>query len=443
MKYLLEQGAHVLAPLEQRGYPAYLVGGSVRDALMGRPIHDLDVTTAAQPHQVKDVFPQLRALDTGLQHGTITLLTQTGAVEVTTFRSEQGYSDHRHPSGVTFTASLEEDLSRRDFTMNALALGLDGLHDPFHGAADIAHNLIRCVGDPETRFTEDALRMLRGLRFASTLGFSIEAETAAAIHRCAPLLTHISTERITSELVRLLCGAHVGQVLLQFHDVMTQIIPQLAPMVGFDQHTHYHSFDVYTHTVHTVEGVPPTSVLRLAALFHDIAKPQTFHLDEAGVGHFYRHAAIGAPLTQDILRQMRLPNSIIDQIVPLVKYHGLTRDTPLNKLPKLIAKLGEEGFFQLLALDQADSCAKHPHSSPEDGNWAEIGRVAREFLDTAPCLTLADLAVSGHDAMAAGLQGRAIGIALQALLGQVVDGRLENTREQLLPPLQQMSLKSI
>lgn len=435
MQDLLTQSAPILEKLKQSGYPGYLVGGSVRDALMGRPIHDLDMTTAALPHEVKEIFSSFRAIDTGLLHGTITLLTEIGPVEITTFRTDGTYTDHRRPDQVQFTTSLEEDLSRRDFTMNAIALGLDGLHDPFHGQSDIQNRIIRCVGDAETRFTEDALRILRGLRFAATLGFSIAPETAVAIHRCAPLLAHVSAERRTVELISLLCGDFMEEILLEYSDVITTIIPELASTIGFDQRTHYHSFDIYTHIVRTVKGVPPTPVLRLAALLHDIAKPQTFRLDEQGVGHFYRHAALGAPIAQDILKRLRLPNATIQQIVPLVALHGLTRDTPIPKLPKLIAKLGEEGFFNLLSLDCADSCAKHPHSAPSDGNWLEIAQAARTFLDTKPCLTAQDLTVNGQDAMAAGLSGKEIGIALQSILNHVLDGQLENQREPLLEAL--------
>lgn len=435
MGELLGEIQQILQKLENSGCPAYLVGGGVRDALMGRAIHDYDIATAATPDQVKGVFPEFRIIDTGLKHGTVTLLTEIGGVEITTFRTESTYSDHRRPDGVQFTSNLIDDLSRRDFTMNAIALGLDGLHDPFNGQLDIEKGIIRCVGDPTTRFSEDALRILRGLRFSATLGFQIEPDTAAAIHGCAPLLSHVSRERIRDELVRLLCGVFAGRILLDYADVITQMIPELAPAVGFQQHTHYHSFDVYTHIVKTVEGVPPTPVLRLAALLHDIAKPQTFRLDEAGVGHFYRHAAIGAPVAEEVLRRLRLSNGEIQQIVPLVQYHGLTRDTPIPKLPKLIARLGETGFFNLLALDKADSGAKHPPNlCPDDGHdiWDEIEAAARSFLATKPPLTVSDLAVDGNDAMNFGLTGREIGLALSHLLSQILDDKLENNRESLL-----------
>ncbi len=432
MEELLEKVRPILQKLVDAGYPSYLVGGSVRDILMGRTVHDFDITTAATPNQVKSVYSDFRIIDTGLQHGTVTLLSEVGGVEITTFRTEATYSDHRRPDGVHFTTSLADDLSRRDFTMNAIALGLDGLHDPYGGQTDIQNRIIRCVGDPTTRLSEDALRILRALRFSATLGFQIEASTAAAIRSCTPLLIHVSQERIRDELVRLLCGEFAGKILLDYPDVITQIIPELAPTVGFQQRTHYHSFDVYTHIVRAVEGVPPTPVLRLAALLHDIAKPQTFRLDEKGVGHFYRHANLGAPVAEEILRRLRLPNATIQQVIPLVKYHGLTRDTPIPKLPKLIAKLGEEGFFNLLALDRADSGAKHPHSTLFDENWDEIESAARDFLATEPPLTVRDLAVGGNDAMELGLVGQEIGLALNHLLSQVLDNQLKNQREDLL-----------
>lgn len=436
MEALLRQVTHILIPLSQAGYPAYLVGGAVRDALMGCPCHDLDVTTSATPEEVKAVFSHLSVIETGIAHGTVTVLFPQGGVEITTFRTEAGYSDHRRPDTVSYSTSLDDDLSRRDFTMNAIALGFDGICDPYGGQQDIENHLIRCVGDPNLRFQEDALRMLRGLRFAATLGFQIEATTAKAIHQNAHLLSHVSAERIATELLKLLCGQYVGKFLTDFPDVMTIIIPELTPSVGFDQRTHYHSYDIYHHVVRTVEWVSPTPVLRLAALLHDIAKPQTFRLDDRGVGHFFGHAIEGAVVAEGILRRLKLSNQVISQVIPLVKLHGLTRDTPLNKLPRLISKLGEEGFFNLLDLDRADSCAKHPHSSPEDGNWDEIYRVAREFLDTKPCLTLADLTVNGNDAMSLGLSGRQIGQALNQLLAEIIDGKLENQREILLKKLE-------
>ncbi len=436
MEPLLQQSQPILAPLSQAGYTAYLVGGAVRDALMGCPCHDLDVTTSATPEEVKAVFSHLSVIETGIAHGTVTVLFPLGGVEITTFRTETGYADHRRPDSVSYSTSLDDDLSRRDFTMNAIALGFDGIHDPFGGQQDIENHIIRCVGNPNLRFQEDALRMLRGLRFAATLGFQIETATAEAIHQNAHLLSHVSAERIATELIKLLCGQYVGKILTDFPDVMTIIIPELTPSLGFDQRTHYHSYDIYHHVVRTVEWVSPTPVLRLAALLHDIAKPQSFSLDEHGVGHFFGHAIEGAVVAEEILRRLKLSNQIINQVIPLVKLHGLTRDTPLNKLPRLISKLGEEGFFNLLDLDRADSCAKHPHSSPEDGNWDEIYCVAREFLDTKPCLTLGDLTVNGNDAMAVGLSGRQIGQALNQLLSEIIDGKLENQRGILLKKLE-------
>ncbi len=439
MDQILAEVRWILQKLLNAGYPGYLVGGGVRDALMGRPVHDYDITTAATPDQIKAVFSEYRMLDTGLKHGTVTLLSDVGMVEITTFRLEAGYSDFRRPDRVEFTENLFDDLARRDFKMNAIALGLEGLHDPYGGQQDIQNKIICCVGDAETRFREDALRILRGLRFAATLGFQIEERTAKAIHKCAPLLAHISAERIRDEFIPLLCGDFAGDILLDYSDIVGEIIPELAPSIGFQQHTHYHSFDVYTHTVRTVEGVPPTPILRLAALLHDVAKPQTFRLDQDGVGHFYRHAAIGAPVAEEILRRLRLSNSDIQKITPLVKYHGLTRDTPIPKLPKLIAKLGQEAFFHLLALDKADSGAKHPPTQcPDDGDqiWQEIELAARDFLATTPPLTVRDLAVGGDDAMNLGLSGREIGLALSHLLGQVLENKLANHREDLLTALE-------
>ena len=294
----------VLGTLEAAGYEAWCVGGCVRDTLLGRVPGDWDVTTSAMPEETMAVFGK-RAFPTGLQHGTVTVRTHHEAIEVTTYRVDGEYRDHRRPDSVTFTRSLEEDLRRRDFTVNAMAMSLRGeLRDPFGGQMDLKNSVLRCVGEPDRRFGEDALRILRGLRFAATLGFTIEQETAESIHRSRNDLKDIAVERIQVELFKLLSGRNAAEILRQFPDVIGVFWPEVLPMVGFDQCNHHHCYDVWEHTLRAVEAVPCDPILRCAMLLHDIGKPACFTMDEAGVGHFYGHGAISRELADGMLRRL-------------------------------------------------------------------------------------------------------------------------------------------
>ena len=284
-----------LARLHDAGYEAYIVGGCVRDRIMGREPKDYDITTSALPEQTAAVFAGERIIETGMKHGTVTVLLDGEPLEITTFRIDGTYSDSRHPDAVTFTPSLREDLARRDFTMNAMAYSSEtGLVDPFGGQADIAAKYIRCVGDPDLRFREDALRILRALRFSSVLGFPIEPETDGAARYLCLLLKKISAERVFSELKQLLCGPDVRRVLLDYAGVLGAVLPEILPMQGFDQRNPHHCYDILEHTAAAVEAMPPEPALRLAALLHDVGKPECFFTDEDGVGHFYGHPKAGA-----------------------------------------------------------------------------------------------------------------------------------------------------
>jgi tRNA nucleotidyltransferase (CCA-adding enzyme) len=272
--------ARVLTELEAKGFQAFCVGGCVRDCLLGRVPEDWDVTTSALPEQTMALFGQ-QAVPTGLRHGTVTVVSGGKGVEVTTFRVDGTYGDNRHPDSVTFTRSLPEDLARRDFTVNAMAMDLRGcIQDPWGGQADLERRCLRCVGEPERRFREDALRVMRGLRFSAVLGFDLEEETAAALVRCRELLRHIAAERLREELVKLLCGPQAAQVLRRWPQVVEVILPEIGPLVGFDQHNRHHCYDVWEHTLHVLDAVEPVPVLRCAALFHDMGKPECFALDE-------------------------------------------------------------------------------------------------------------------------------------------------------------------
>ena len=358
-------------------------------------------------------------------------------VEVTAFRKEGTYSDHRHPDRVEYTSRLEEDLARRDFTVNAMAWDRSGLIDPFGGQADLAAGVIRCVGEPDRRFQEDALRVLRGLRLAAQLDFRLEGETAAAIRRNTPLLSYVAWERIQAEFLRLLCCPGAERILLDFPETVCQIVPELTPAVGFDQKNPHHCYDVYTHSVKALGRVRPEPALRLAALLHDAGKPACFSLDEQGVGHFYGHEGESARLAEQAAARLRLDRRTQERVVTLAARHGLQIEATPKVVRRWLQRLGPDLFFDLLELERADGMACAPRPAPEPDRCAQAEAMAREILDQKPCLTLKELAVNGRDALAAGLSGPAVGRALNRLLDQVAAGDLPNDRAVLLPLLNQ------
>lgn len=430
---LPSQVLDALDRLHQAGYEAWIVGGCVRDLLLGRVPTDYDITTSALPPQTKEVFRDRRVVETGIRHGTVTLLEGGMPLEITTYRVDGTYSDARHPDGVTFTTSLREDAARRDFTVNAMAYapGL-GLRDYFGGQEDLARRLIRAVGDPDRRFQEDALRVLRAIRFASVLDFALEEETAAAARRQAAGLQKVSAERVFQELSKLLCGPKAGQVLLAYPDILGQVIPELLPMVGFDHRNCHHCYDVYTHTAVAVDHVPPQLPLRLAMLLHDIGKPDTFSLGEDGQGHFYGHPRRSVELAEGILLRLRAPKKLREQVLTLVRYHDAQIEEDPARLRRWLHKLGPEGFFALLAIQRGDAAGQAPAYCTRIERADRLESQARALLAQTPCLTLADLAVNGHDLLQLGYRGPALGRALQRLLEEVLAGRLANEKAALL-----------
>ena len=428
----------VLARLEQAGFAAYAVGGCVRDTLLQRVPEDWDVTTAARPEQVAALFAG-QCIPTGLPHGTVTVRQDGLPIEVTTFRADGPYSDHRRPDAVRFSRSLAEDLCRRDLTVNAMAMDRRGVVTDLHGGReDLRRGMLRCVGEPDRRFDEDALRIMRTLRFAAVLGFSVEAETAAALRRKAPLLADIAAERLLSEMDRLLCGSHVLPVLLAYPDVLGSFLPELLPCVGLDQRNRHHCYDVWEHTAHAVAAVPPEPVLRWAMLLHDIGKPACFTVDQQGVGHFYGHPKVSAALAEEMCRRLRMDKRTAREIVTLVQWHD--RDIPRTEkaIAHAVHRLGEGTLRRLLAVKRADNLAQHPAYR---GRLAEIDK-AEALLDgllaKQACFSLRELAVNGNDLLALGLSGPAVGRTLEALLAQVLDGALPNEREALLAQAQKM-----
>lgn len=419
--------------LHGAGYEAWVVGGCVRDFLLGQPPKDFDVTTSALPEETKAVFADCRVIETGIRHGTVTVLLKGEPLEITTYRVDGGYSDARHPDGVTFTRSLREDAARRDFTMNAMAYapGL-GLRDFFGGRVDVQNAQIRALGNPEIRFQEDALRILRGLRFSSELGFSLELATEQAARREAGRISGLSAERIAAELDKLLRGKDVGRVLHAYPDILGNAIPELLPMVGFDQRNHHHCYDLLLHTAAAVDHVPPQSALRWAALLHDVGKPRCFALGEDGEGHFYGHAKESTAMTGEILQRLRLPKNLRETVETLVRYHDSVIEEDPRSVRRWLNRLGEETFFALLDLQRGDTAALAPAYRARQAHFDRLEAMARSILDEAPCLQLRDLAVNGHDLMAEGLRGKEIGQTRTFLLDQVLEGAVPNEKEPMM-----------
>ena len=432
MENLPESVREVLGRLEAAGHEAWCVGGCVRDLLLGRTPEDWDVTTSALPEETMALFGD-RALPTGLRHGTVTVRAGGEGVEVTTYRLDGAYRDHRRPERVAFTRSLEADLQRRDFTVNAMALGLDGeLRDPFGGRADLAGRVLRCVGDPELRFEEDALRLLRGLRFAAVLGFDIEPATAAGIHRRRDLLREIAAERIQTELFKLLTGASAAAVLRRYVDVVGVFWPEVLPMVGFDQKNRHHCYDVWEHTLHALAAAPPDLVLRCTLLLHDIGKPDSFVLGTDGCGHFRGHQAVSREIADRMLRRLKCAAAFRETVLRLVEWHDRNIAREERAVRRALRQLGETDLRRLLAVKRADNLAQAPGSRARQEEIAQVETLLDRLLAEDACFSLRRLAVNGNDLTELGLEGPAVGMALEGLLDRVVEGELPNDRESLL-----------
>ena len=433
MSLLSAEANYIIDRIVQSGFEAYAVGGCVRDIIMGIPANDYDITTGATTDEIKEIFAGEKIIETGLKHGTVTIIINHIPFEVTTYRLESTYSDNRHPDKVIFTKSLAEDLSRRDFTMNSIAFNeKEGFVDLFYGKQDIENKIIRCVGTPDERFNEDSLRILRAMRFASTLGFEIEEETKKAILKNRHLIKNISKERIFTELSKLLCGKNVRRVLTEFSPVLGEIIPELNAMQGFEQHNFHHIYDVLTHTAVVTENAPAILHLRLAALFHDIAKPLCFSLDENGTGHFYSHASLSAEIAEKRLTDLRCDNKTKEKVVRLIKAH----DAPIEESEKIIkrrlASMGQELFYDLITLKRADTAGLAPEFAARNSHFDRLTEIAAEILKKEDCFSLRHLAVNGRDMLELGLKGREIGDSLNFLLEAVIDGQCENKKDALI-----------
>ncbi len=416
--------------LESAGFECYCVGGCVRDWLLGLQPHDYDLCTSATPAQMQALFEKEPLVLAGVKHGTVGVITPRGVVEITTFRTEGDYKDNRHPERVEFVADIREDLSRRDFTVNAMAWSpARGLQDPFGGQADLQNCILRAVGVPEKRFREDSLRILRGLRFALRFRLVPDAETEKAIFCQAYLMDNLARERVFEELCKLI-PLMTAADLLHYHPIITQIIPELKPCVGFDQKTPHHAYDVFTHTAYVVQSVPKDLALRWAALLHDVGKPAAFTQDETGRGHFKGHAPISAQMADEILARLKAPTALRERVVFLIAHHMDYPQAERKFLRRWLSRWGKERLEQLLTLQIADFCSKGVDG--EDRHFDRVAAIARELLEENACMGLKDLAVNGHDLMALGYSGPEIGKILNGLLEQVLSETLPNDREILL-----------
>lgn len=430
-----EEPKRLMKMLMDAGYEAFVVGGCVRDSLIGRTPHDWDICTNALPNQMKEVFSDFRVLDTGLKHGTLTVLLEN-PYEITTYRKDGDYSDHRHPDQVEFVSDLKEDLSRRDFTMNAMAANINGeIIDYFDGQYDLLNRKIVCVGEPEQRFEEDALRILRAMRFSARYHFGIERKTANAMLAKRNLLLDIAAERIGSEFLQIMSG-RCDWLLENFTEIFEVIIPEITPSIGFVQNNPHHCYDVWEHTVEAIRNCHGDTIVKIACLYHDLGKPFCYSEDENGIGHFYGHAAKSAEIAEQSLRNLRLESKLIADVVQLVASHDRVLEVKKNIVRRCLNKFGEIQFMNLIFLQAADKSAQRidiGQRGEQATRVSQFYRMMQEIKQDQDCFSLKDLAVNGNDLMQLGFpQDKSLGNALNALLELVMDDKMENDKEKLL-----------
>ncbi len=427
------KAAEIIQELAAHGFEAYAVGGCVRDSILGRKPEDWDITTSARPEQVKAIFP--RTVDTGIEHGTVTVLMDREHFEVTTYRVDGEYEDHRHPKEVTFTASLEEDLKRRDFTINAMAYNPEtGLVDIFNGIEDLKNQVIRCVGDPGERFDEDALRILRAIRFSAQLGFQIDAATQRAMSERAKDLKEVSAERIRVELVKLLVSGHPEYIREACRLGITRVIlPEYDRIVGVAQHTPNHIYDVEEHTLLALKNIEADPVLRLTMLFHDLGKPIVKKTD-GDRDIFYKHPEVSAEICRKILRRLKFDNHTLEKVYRLVKWHGLKYLPNDISVRRALNRVGSDIFEDFIKVQRADISAKNPAVVPKKmKQLAEKEAIYRNIIRRGDCFAVRMLAVNGRDLLGAGIpQGPMLGAVLERLVERVIDEPELNDRERLL-----------
>ncbi len=431
-----ENAEKLIYILHENGFKAYVVGGCVRDDLLGKNAGDVDITTSAAPQQVESILQSenIKVVETGIKHGTVTAVLNGEPYEITTFRKDGDYKDSRRPETVDFVTDIKEDLSRRDFTINAMAYNhSEGIVDLFGGRADLNNKIIRAVGNADLRFKEDALRIMRALRFSSTLGFEIEESTKKAVFDNMHLLGNISSERIFTELTKLLIGDYAMQVLDEYREVIGIIIPELKPTFDCGQNNPWHIYNVYGHIIHAVHAAPKDMIIRLTMLLHDIGKPQVKTTDDRGIDHFKTHATMGAEIAKKVLKRFKVSNEIFDKVTTLIYYHQGVENVDNIRVKRWLAKIGEDYTRALFQVRVADLYAHNPEKiGYEVEKLGELQKELEEIVAAGEAFKISDLAVNGNDLIALGYKGKEIGEKLDEILNLVVDDKLENDKKAIL-----------
>ncbi len=435
----MEKAKKILEKLENAGYEGYFVGGCVRDLLLNKKPKDFDIATNAFPETIEEIFREYPVLKTGIKHGTVTVMDEGEAFEVTTYRRDGVYSDHRRPDRVTFTGSIQEDLARRDFTINAMAYNVEGrLLDPYGGKKDLKSGVLRCVGSASLRFEEDALRILRLLRFASELGFEIEKKTALAAYEKKNLLGKISKERIFNECTKIWCGKNALEILTLYIDILGVVLPELLPMKGFEQKNPHHKYDVLHHTAVVVGAIAPRPHLRWAALLHDAGKPDCCTIDGEGIGHFYGHAKESEKIAEKVLKRLNGGRKLSKQILLLIRYHDSRIEADTRVVKEWLNKIGKESLEELLLLKKADLAGQNSLGGEKEQKLEQVHAVMEDILNNGECYQLKDLQIDGNDLIENNIAGGVqIGELLQFALKKVIEGEVINEKEALLNQLRQ------
>lgn len=431
MIFIPKQVVTALTMLSEAGFESYIVGGCVRDQLLNRTPNDYDITTNALPEQTQEIFREFKCINVGAQHGTVAVIIDKMQIEITTYRIDGEYNDNRHPDSVTFSSKIQDDLSRRDFTVNAMACSKDGdIVDCFNGKSDLENRIIRCVGEPDKRFGEDALRIMRAVRFASQLDFEIEPETEKYLFSLKDTLKHISAERLRVELDKLLCGKAVFRVLLKYHEIIEVFIPEISRIIDFDRQG-MHSHSLWENTAGSVEKAPINHVIRLTMLIHDISEPECFSTDKKQEDNFENHQLLGAQTAERILKRLKYDNKTIKSVTTLIKYHHIKLKTRQD-IKKLLSKTGPEMFRLLMDVQKIDMLSENSGDSSytNDISWAE--KTAEDILNKHECLSIKELDINGNQLMNEGYTGAAIGKLLNSMLEEVLEDRLENSYDSLI-----------
>lgn len=425
----------IIKILNTHNYEAFIVGGCVRDSVIGLTPHDWDICTNAKPEEIKKCFENFNTFDSGIKHGTISVVLDGEVFEVTTYRIDGTYSDNRRPDSVTFTSDITQDLARRDFTINAMAYNEKrGLIDPYGGRNDLSDKIIKCVGNPDFRFNEDALRIIRALRFASVYNFEIDDETAKSIHKNADLLNNIAVERISVELNKLLSGNGAEKILNNYRDVIAVFIPEIKPMFDYNQHTKHHNRDLWHHTIYAVKSIDNTPLLRMSMLLHDIGKPKACKRDEDGTCHFKGHPKYSAEMAETILRRLKYSNDFIETCITLIKYHDVRFNGSKRQLRHVMSAIGDKNVELLLKIQRADIMAQSDYKHKEKLEKLDLAcQTYKEILADKDCFTLKQLKINGNDIKNLGLsEGIKIGKILKILLGLVIEDKIENEKSALI-----------